>query len=220
MAECQRESRVGREFDSLNLGWIWQTFRRAFRGEAKTIGGWYRIEIRGLLRRLLVPILITVALGVIGYWISYQWATVSLPKLLSSATSQDLVGLVKGARQSAGFVGGSQHLSALFLFGNNIRATFLIFLGGLVSFSVLGMLAYLVNFGLIGGVLGVFKILGYSPLLFFVAGLLPHGIFEIPALILSSAVVLWFGAVLVTPQIGKSMGQVVLESLADWAKLF
>ena len=46
------------------------------------------------------------------------------------------------------------------------------------------------------------------------------GIFEIPALMLASAVVLRMGAVLVTPQIGKSMGQIVLEQLADWLKVF
>ena len=50
--------------------------------------------------------------------------------------------------------------------------------------------------------------------------LLPHGIFEIPALVLASAVVLRMGAILVTPQIGKSMGQVILELFAGWLKLF
>ncbi len=37
---------------------------------------------------------------------------------------------------------------------------------------------------------------------------------------LASAVVLRMGAVLVTPQMGKSMGQIMLEQLADWLKVF
>ena len=82
------------------------------------------------------------------------------------------------------------------------------------------MLIYLVNVGLIGGVLGVFKLIGYSPFVLFAAGLLPHGIFEIPALIIASAIVLRMAAVLVSPQLGKSMGQMILELLADWAKVF
>jgi uncharacterized membrane protein SpoIIM required for sporulation len=220
VSHFQREYLLGREFDSLNLAWIWQTFRGAFLGGSKSLFGWYRLEVWQVLRKLFIPIAIMVGLGLIGYWTSYRWATVNVPRLLSGATSQDLVGLVKDARQSAGLAQSHQQLSALFIFGNNVRATVLIFLGGLFSFSVLGLLVYLVNIGLIGGVLGVFKLLGYSPLLLFAAGLLPHGIFEIPALILSSAIVLRFGAVLVTPQIGKSMGQVVLELLADWAKIY
>jgi len=82
------------------------------------------------------------------------------------------------------------------------------------------MLMYLINVGLIGGVLGVFKLVGYSPLELFVTGLLPHGIFEIPALMIASAIVLRMAAVLVSPQLGKSMGQMILELLADWVKVF
>jgi uncharacterized membrane protein SpoIIM required for sporulation len=37
---------------------------------------------------------------------------------------------------------------------------------------------------------------------------------------LGSAAVLYIGAVIVTPQTGKSMGEVVLEMMAEWAKLF
>jgi uncharacterized membrane protein SpoIIM required for sporulation len=62
-------------------------------------------------------------------------------------------------------------------------------------------------------------LLGFSPVTLAVFGLLPHGIFEIPALILASAAMLRVGVVLVTPQIGRSMGEVMLEQLADWTKI-
>jgi stage II sporulation protein M len=71
----------------------------------------------------------------------------------------------------------------------------------------------------VGALLGVFQLLGFSPVVLAVNGLLPHGIFEIPALILASAAMLRIGVVLVTPQIGRSMGEVVLEQLADWTKI-
>lgn len=95
-----------------------------------------------------------------------------------------------------------------------------IFLAGLVSFSVLGVLFYMVNIGLIGGVFAIFELLGLSPWPIFLAGVLPHGILEIPALMIGSAAVLYLGAALVTPQTGKSMGEVVLMLLADWTKIF
>jgi stage II sporulation protein M len=59
-----------------------------------------------------------------------------------------------------------------------------------------------------------------QPLPMFLAGVAPHGIFEIPALMIGSAVALYMGASIVTPQTGKSMGEVILELLADWVKIF
>ena len=220
LAHFQREYLLGREFDSLNLRWVWQTFRNCFLGEAESLSCWYRHEVSKVLRELAVPMLIMVVFAVTGYWASYHWAIANIPKLLSRASMNDITGLVKDARRTIGLAQVNQHLSAVFIFTNNIRATLLILLGGIISFSVLGMIAYLINVGLVGAVLGVFKLIGYSPVLLFAAGLLPHGIFEIPALMLASAIVLRMGAILVTPQIGKSMGQVIIEMLADWLKVF
>ena len=121
--------------------------------------------------------------------------------------------------QSIAMIGFGQSFSVLYIFTHNVRSVGLILLAGLVSFSVLGMLVYLVNLSTVGALLGVFQLLGYSPVALAVNGLLPHGIFEIPALILASAAMLRIGVVLVTPQVGRSMGEVVLELLADWTKI-
>ncbi|HEX8990928.1 MAG TPA: stage II sporulation protein M [Anaerolineales bacterium] len=220
LAHFQREYLLGREFDTLNFRWIGRTLWDAFRGAAKSPLAWYRQEIRHVLRQLSVPVLLMAILAVIGFTMTYSWATINLPRMLPSARPQDMTRLVQEARQSVGLAQAHQGLSASFIFLNNLRATFLVFLAGLFSFSVLGMLVYLLNVGLVGGVLGVFKLIGFSPAALFAAGLLPHGVFEIPALMLSSAVVLRMGAVLVTPQIGKSMGEILLEQIADWLKVF
>ena len=111
-------------------------------------------------------------------------------------------------------------ISALFLFVNNTRAVTIIFFAGLFSFGVLGVLLYMVNIGLIGGVFALFELLGAQPWTIFQYGVLPHGIFEIPALMISSAAMLYMGVAIVTPQTGKSMGEVILELLADWTKIF
>jgi stage II sporulation protein M len=180
---------------------------------------WYRVEVVGALRRLALPLVIIAAIAVLGFWSSYRWATVTVPRLLSSASEQQLSEIVREARDSAGLVGLDSGLSAIDILANNVRATSLVFLGGLMTFSVLGIGAYLLNIGLIGGVLGIFGTIGYAPGKLLVAGLLPHGIFEMPALMLVSASILRFGALLVTPQTGKSMGQILLELLADSAKV-
>jgi uncharacterized membrane protein SpoIIM required for sporulation len=220
LAHFQREYLLGREFDTLNLRWMARTFWQRFRGEARSPYQWYSVEVRNVLRQLGTPVILLLALALFGFVTSYEWTTINIPRMLPSATPQEITSLVQDARQSVGLAQAHQHLAASFIFANNLRATFLVFLAGLVSFSVLGMLVYLLNIALVGGVLGVFHIIGYSPWILFAAGLLPHGIFEIPALMLASAIVLRMGAVLVTPQTGKSMGQVILEQLADWLKIF
>jgi stage II sporulation protein M len=74
--------------------------------------------------------------------------------------------------------------------------------------------------GLLGGVFGLVQVLGLSPVPLFVAGVLPHGIFEVPALMLASAAVLRIGVALVTPQTSESMGGVLVRLVADWTKVF
>ena len=91
---------------------------------------------------------------------------------------------------------------------------------GLVSFGTLGLTLFLGNIALIGGVMGAASLVGYSPLLTFVAGVLPHGIFELSAVFLATAAMLRVGAQLVTPQTDKSLGEIFLLSLADWFRIF
>jgi uncharacterized membrane protein SpoIIM required for sporulation/ABC-type transport system involved in multi-copper enzyme maturation permease subunit len=220
VAHFQREYLLGREFDTLSLNWVWMTFYASFRGGASSIPGWYRVQAGLLVRKLATPIIIVGALAVVGYGSSYAWTTANLPRLLSAASPKELVDLAQSARQSAGIAQLQDGFSAARILANNVRATLLILAGGAVSFSVLGIIAFIANAGIVGAALGVFKLAGYSPWLIVAAGLLPHGIFEIPALMLVSAAVLRLGACMVTPQTGKSMGEVLLDLLADCAKVF
>ncbi len=67
---------------------------------------------------------------------------------------------------------------AIFLFQNNIRANIIIMIGGLL-FSIFSVLAIIMNGMIIG-----FTYTLVTPIQFIV-GILPHGIFELPATILS-----------------------------------
>ncbi len=158
-------------------------------------------------------------MAVLTFWFGFQWTVTLVPELMDMTSPDSVQKLSEQFEQSTTMVGFGQSLSAPFIFAHNVRAVGIILLAGLVSFSVLGTLVYLVNLSVVGALLGVFQLLGYSPGLLAVNGLLPHGIFEIPALILASAAMLRIGVVLVTPQVGRSMGEVVLELLADWAKI-
>ena len=113
-----------------------------------------------------------------------------------------------------------ERLPAPMLFLHNARTTIAFLLLGLVSFGTLGLTLFIGNIALVGGVMGAAQLVGYSPLLAFGAGILPHGIFELSAIFLATAATLKVGAQLVTPQPDKGLGEILLVALADWFRIF
>ncbi|NJD58733.1 MAG: stage II sporulation protein M, partial [Anaerolineae bacterium] len=105
------------------------------------------------------------------------------------------------------------------IWGHNLQAIAVILLLGMVSCGVLGVVIYLLNVGIVGAVLALIQVTGGSPVKIGLAGILPHGIFEIPALILASAAVFQIGILLVTPNPRRSLGEVMIAAFADWAKV-
>ena len=55
---------------------------------------------------------------------------------------------------------------------------------------------------------------------FLAAFIAPHGILEIPALIIAGAAILRLGATLITPAHGRTIGEAWLVALADWLRIF
>lgn len=219
IAHFQREYLLGREIDTLNIRWMWLTFWRSFLDGAHSIGEWYRIAVAATLRRLALPTLIMVLVFLAGGWLGYDQVTLNAPNALKDVSSLAELRENVASIPSANGLGEVQ-ISAPFIFMNNIRATALMFLFGMLTFGVLGILVYLLNAGLIGGVLSLFAYFGVSPWVLFSTGILPHGLFELPALMLSGAAVLHMAVALVTPQTGRSMGEVFIDQVADWAKVF
>jgi len=217
LAHFQREALLGREIDVLNLRWIGQTFWHAFRGEATTLFGWYRTELRHTLARQLPATLLTLIIGVGAAWGGFHWLSSNAAKVTSQFSSNDISSLL------APGVGIPQRLDTLISFpliwGHNLQAVLIIFLLGLASFGVLGAVIYLLNMGIVGAALALVRIMGQDPVRVGLTGILPHGIFELPALILACGALIYIGARLVTPRTQKTLGEVFIESLADWMKV-
>ncbi len=220
IAHFQREYLLGREIDTINLKWIWRTFWKNFLDGAVSLRDWYGRVLRNAMRRLLPAVLAVTLVAGVSLWMGYDWIMVNVSPVIERASPERLEKIAQGTREMPGLANLQGSINAPFLFMNNTRAVTLIFFAGLFSFSVLGILLYMINIGLIGGVYALLELLGVQPLPIFLAGVLPHGVFELPALMIGSAAVLYIGAALVTPQTGKSMGEVILELLADWMKVF
>lgn len=220
IAHFEREYLLGREIDTLNFKWMLKTFWKNFIGGAVSVGDWYRRVVGPSFRRALPAMGLMLFVAVVSVWMSYDWIMTNVSQAIANASPEDISKLQDNIGDLPDLSSPRGHLSAPFLFFNNTRSMAVIFLAGMVSFSVLGVLFYMINVALIGGVYAVLQLIGISPMPIFLAGVLPHGLFELPALLIGSAVVLYIGAALVTPQNGKSMGEVIIDLMADWAKIF
>ncbi len=220
LAHFHREYLLGREIDTLNFRLTWQKFHERFRGEAKSIPEWYGHEIPQTLRQLRKPLTLVLALAVIAGIASYVWVVKYVPAHFDISPERVATIRTFVADNLSDLDEMSQRLPVPILFFHNARTTVAFLLAGLLSFSTLGLALFIGNIGLVGGVIGAASLVGYSPLLTFTAGVLPHGIFELTAVFLATAAMFDIGAKLVTPQTEKSLGEVLLISMADWARVF
>jgi uncharacterized membrane protein SpoIIM required for sporulation/ABC-type transport system involved in multi-copper enzyme maturation permease subunit len=212
VAHFQREALLGREIDVLNLRWIGRTFWRNFRAGAANPWSWYRDAVLHTVRKLRASFWTLILMGAGSIAFGYGWVLDNSQDILRALPSGELSGL---------FAAGMPEVSVSFAFiwGHNLRAILVILLLGLFSFGVLGVLMYLLNMGVIGAVLALFSVQGASPVLVALYGILPHGVFELAGLILSSAAIMNIGIVLVTPRPQQTLGEVLLETIADWARV-
>ena len=217
MAHFQREALLGREIDILNIKWIIRKFWESFSGGCKNIFYWYREVILKSIRKIRISILMVIFIGFVAGLITYFYVLSSDNSVMpqSGAIPEEVSQVFETG------IGPMGNIEIAFqnILGNNLRALGTILALGLVSFGILGVIIYIINIGLIGAVLALVKMIGYSVSQILLLGILPHGIFELPAIILSSAAVLHIGIMLVTPNSQRSLGEILIESVADWAKI-
>ena len=197
-----------------------RAFRDRFVGEAKSLSEWYRRELPITLKQLRQPLMIVLGLAMVAGIVSYMWVVANVPGYLDLTPKRvhEIRTFVAGNLTNVDTLG--ERLPAPVLFFHNARTTVTFLLLGLLSFSTLGLTLFIGNMALVGGVLGAATLVGYSPLVAFIVGILPHGIFELSAVFLATAAMLKVGAQLVTPQPDKSLGEILLISLADWSRVF
>lgn len=212
LAHFQREELLGREMDTLNFRWGWGVFRAAFKGGEQNIYGWYRRALPGALREIRWAILAMVVLTAAALWLgTLQTDLFVLP--LNATSLKENLNIVDDLLRSTGT---SPWLA---VFGQNIRVIAFSMVLGIFSMGVLGVLPLIATMGVVG-FLGQTLANNGIPAINTIFGLfLPHGIIEIPALILASAAVLQIGVMMATPVSGKSVGEVFLGSLGKWARI-
>lgn len=99
---------------------------------------------------------------------------------IASGAIQYFANMIK----DAGLVDDEGAFSALGIFGNNIRAFVVTACYGFIPFVFLPVVSLALN-GAILGLFAAFYVNNGQSLLVYLAGILPHGIFELPALVLA-----------------------------------
>ena len=212
-----REELLGRDIDEINLRAGWRTFADAFRGQARSrgLGRWYRQEVVPTVRRLALPAgLVALALAV-AVLVGYRYAAIYRLPLAAS----NLDGVATNFNTNLAQLGFVSAGGAAWVFFTNLRALLIATALGIFSFGVLGVVLLMVPLGLTGFFAGQVALIGLSPLQFFAAFVLPHGIFEITAAVLEGAAILKLGASVIAPPRDKTLSEGWLMALADWAKI-
>jgi len=221
ISHFRREYLLGREIDTLNVNLIGRTFIDRFTGQATSVFEWYRKELPVTLRQLRQPLMIVCGLALVAGIASYVWVVTNVPAYIDlppERIAEFRTAIADNLKTNLSMLGREVPAPAVFYI--NARSMVVFLLLGLLSFGTLGLTLFIGNMALIGGVLGGAHLVGYSPWLVFAIGILPHGIFEFAAVFIATAAMLKVGAQLVTPQPDKSLGEVLLLSLADWLRVF
>ncbi len=106
--------------------------------------------------------------------------------LLYPATAYELFQQLSALIQEKGITQSDGSLALGRLLWNNLQASLFSIFYGLIPFLCISCLSVFLNAAILGVVAAMYSLIGLSPVLF-AAGILPHGIFEIPALLLSGA---------------------------------
>jgi len=228
-----REELLGREIDELNAAYLWRTFRGYFCWERwffgldaqkmpaglrwlGILGGLYGRDVPAILRRsrlaLAAVVIALVASAFIGYGYaeSYQLP----PELLhleqvSTETFTEMPSVEWIPKFTVGWV-----------LGNNVRSLLLAGLLAVFSFGALAVTLLMAPLVIVFFFVAQAAQAGYDPTLFFAAFVLPHGMLELPAAAIATALAVRLGATFMSLPQGTTVGEGWLWALADFVKVF
>jgi len=178
-----------------------------------------RFTVGRLLRRDLpqvvwlnrASLLLVAAIMLVGAAVGYAYA-MQFPLHLSPQQIQ----VTAGPGGLDPLIGNWNPLS---FFWHNLRSLALYVVLALFSFGAAPLLALGFTMAMVGFVLGQAAHLGLNPLVFLVVTILPHGVFELTAAMLTAALSVKLGLSVMNPPPGLSIGQAVLAGLANLLKV-
>ncbi len=217
-----REEILARENDELNARGLLRAFWNFLtegRGRFSVVQ-FYHADLRALLARnrgaLVVTMLVLVAGGVLGWLYAMLYRLPPDFIALNNFSGDDF----RRNLHNAPALGLLPQFSTRAIFVNNVRSLAAAGLLGVFSFGSLALILLIIPMAIIGFFAGEVWLTGASPLQFLFAFIAPHGVLELPAAILATALALQMGASLISPRADLTAGESLLAALADFMRAF
>jgi hypothetical protein len=228
-----REELLGREIDRLDVASLWRTFCGHLRWERwffgrdlekmpvrlrwlGTFGGLYGRDIPAVLCRSRL------ALAVVGVGLLFS-VYIGCAFAARFQLPPETLGLDLVSAETFADLPAVDWLPAFTTWGvlsNNVRALLLAGLLAVFSFGTLAVALLMAPLAIVFFFVAQAARLGYSPVLFLAAFVLPHGLFELPAASIATALAVRLGATFMSPKQGVTVGEGWLGALADFVKVF
>jgi uncharacterized membrane protein SpoIIM required for sporulation len=233
-----REEILSRELDTLNVRRLWQMATRLWTappGESKRalrteepLSPWslkrlYRRDLPVLVRSAWPALAISLLVMLGGF--AYGWMLAAEYPFPDNFRSLDRMA-ARVTREALGETTANlsnmllpRFHSATILY-HNLRALMLSMLTGIFSFGALSLLFLGFPMSIVGFLAGQISGAGNNVWLFLGAFILPHGIVELPAMMLATAFIIRAGAMLISPPERFTAGEALLVGLTDFFKVF
>ena len=217
-----REEILTREYDDLHARGLARQFwsyctegRRRF-----SLPQFYRHDLWSLLARnrsaLGVTALVMLGGAALGWLYAMAYQLPPGVMALGGFSADEF----RRSLQNAPALGFLPQFNTRAIFVNNVRSLAAAGLLGVFSFGSLALILLLIPMAIIGFFAGQVWLSGANPLVFLLAFIIPHGVLELPAAILATALALQMGASLISPRANISVGQGLLAAFADFTRAF
>jgi uncharacterized membrane protein SpoIIM required for sporulation/ABC-type transport system involved in multi-copper enzyme maturation permease subunit len=216
-----REELLGRNLDSMNIGGTIRKIGRYIRAvddqgtPARNLKEFYTKAIPYSLRKQKSAILITLAVSLLAFVGGFaaglvpEWRIV-LPQGTLSPKTMAIINDVLTPSMQKQAVG--------FIVTNNLRVLLAATILSFFSFGVMALVLTPTVYVVLGYIFSQLVLSG-SDLGVYFAALIPHGVIELPTVLLGTAVAFRLGAVATRPPQGETVGHAVVVAFGDTIKL-
>ncbi len=221
-----REELLGRDIDQIRLGWMFQVYWRRLSGQGwngpKPLRvrrlprplAWYK-ETLAIFPTLWQPmgVLLLAFAGAVlfGIWLAHRY--VLPPDMQAQLTGENMVANL----EQYAYLFAALPMVIIF---QNVRVIALQALLGVFTFGVLAVLIFMLPWGVIAFLATQFYLAGQNPFQFLLAAFLPHAIIEFPALLITTAAILRWQAVIIHPSPEHTLSENFLMRMADFTRIF
>jgi len=217
-----REELLGRSIDAINFS---STLKRIWGhmiavdehgNRAENLLDWYRRAIPYSLRQSRQAIFITIGVFTVYFIIGFVVAL--QPQWQVTLPPQDSLGEFSTPVLQQNISAQVNESALSFIITQNGRVLLGTLILSMFSFGIAAYVIPPVTFTVLGYLFSIILISGWNPLIFFV-GILPHGIVEIPIIVIATAVSFRLGSIITRPPNRQTIGSALTMALGDAIKV-